>query len=578
MIRIACLMVLMVVCAAAGRGAFADGLRAGVAACDITPPLGCNMWGYSAREGVAQSVHDPLLAKVLALATEGGSLAIVTLDLGRCFDADLREMIEKRAAEAGIAQVVIVASHTHQGPDMEARDWPSKDSPWQDAAARKVAAAVAAAAAAMEPAVVGFGTGQADLSHNRRLVLPDGSVRMFWRNEKREPTSPRDQTVRVLRVDSADGRHLALLVNYACHAVVLGPDNLMLSADYVGAMRREVEAKWSGQCLFAQGACGDINPYVDKTPLDRGGVEEMEKMGRALAGEVLRAAEGIAPQPLPQSTMITSRRVFDLASRWEFSDAAMKELLRKYQPYVERYGEERVRAFVTRMTEGASVPVTTAVLGGRYAFCAFPGEFFVEHQLELARRSPLAATMFFGYADGMAGYFPTIQAAVEGGYGAGYSTFVEVGAGERMVDHAVISVLQAIGKLQPIPSEEAPDYPEEEQQAKGAAPAISLDAWFAALPDSFNAEAAGDLRAVYYFHVTGPAGGEYTVTVADGKCAVEKARPEKPDLTVTIADTDMAAVAAGQTSPVAAFLGGKLQVDGDMALAMKLQELFFGAG
>jgi len=457
-LRIACLIVAVTLFAACDK-TLAAGLRAGVAACDITPPVGCAMWGYSARAGASQSVHDPLMAKALVLAADSGSLAIITLDLGRPFDPDLREQIEKRAAAAGIGHIILVASHTHQGPDMEARDWPSKDAPWQAAAASKVADAVAQAAANMKPAVIGFAAGQADLGHNRRLVMPDGSVRMFWRNEKRTPTSPVDKTVRVLRVDATDGGHIALLVNYACHAVVLGPDNLMLSADYVGVMRREVESKWSGQCLFAQGACGDINPYMDKTPLNQNGVEEMEKMGRALATEVLRVAAGIAPTSVNESRIVMARRVFDLAPRWEYSEATIKELRKKYQPYIERYGEERVRQYIERMTKGASVPATAAVLGGAYAFCGFPGEFFVQHQLDLARRSPLAATMFFGYADGYAGYFPTIQAAVEGGYGAAYSTSVEVGSGERLVDYAVISILKATGKLKPVPSEEAPDYP-----------------------------------------------------------------------------------------------------------------------
>ena len=537
------------------------------------------MWGYSAREGVAQKVHDPLMAKVLALATDGGSLAIITLDLGRPFDPDLRERIEKRAAKAGIANVIMVASHTHQGPDLEARDWPSKESSWQDSAASKVADAATQAAANMEPATIGFAAGEVDLAHNRRLVLPDGSVRMFWRNEKRVSTSPVDKTVRVLRVDAADGRHLALLVNYACHPVVLGPDNLMLSADYVGVMRREVESQWSGQCLFAQGACGDINPYMDKTPLAKGGVEEMEKMGRALAAEVLRVAQGTATQPLAEPSISFSRRVFDLEPRWEVSEATIKELRQKYQPYVERYGEERVRQYIERMTKGASVPGSVAVVGGRYALCGFPGEFFVAHQLALTRRSPLAATMFLGYADGYAGYFPTVQAATEGGYGAGYSTSVEVGAGERMVDYAVISILKAVGRLKPVPSEEVPDYPEQTTQtseAKGGPSMASLDSWFTALPERFDAAAAGDLSAVFYFAVTGPEGGDYAVTVAGGKCTVQKAKPENPDLTMTIADTDLADIATGQADPVSAFMAGRLQIDGDIGLAMKIKDLFFG--
>jgi neutral ceramidase len=574
--RFALIMTFTAIFALAAACAMGQGLRAGVASCDITPPLGCSMWGYSAREGVANKVNDPLYAKVLALATDDGSIAIVSLDLGRCFDPDLRDQIEKRARDAGIANVILAASHTHQGPDMETREWPSKDAPWQDAAARKVADAVVEAAHNMQPVVIGFATGEADLAHNRRKVMPDGSVRMFWRNEKREPTSPVDKTVRVLRIDSADGKHLALLVNYACHAVVLGPDNLMLSADYVGAMRRNVESKWGGQCQFAQGACGDINPYVDKTPLDKGGLAEMEKMGAALAAEVLRVADGIQPAALEKSKVVVARRTFDLESRWEFSEAAIQEQLKKYKSYVESMGEARVRAYIERMTKGISVPATAAVIGDRYAFCAFPGEFFVEHQLNLARRSPLAATMFIGYADGMAGYFPTIQAAVEGGYGAGYSTFVEVGAGERLVDYAVISMLKAIGKLQAVPGAEVPDYPEEPKAtAERTANVSSVDQWFTAMSASFDPKAAGDMNAVYYFKVTGEGGGDFAVTIANGQCKLDKAAPEKADLTATIAAADMLAIARGELDPVSAYMGGNLLIDGDLNLALRMKDLFF---
>jgi putative sterol carrier protein len=350
----------------------------------------------------------------------------------------------------------------------------------------------------------------------------------------------------------------------------------MLSADYVGAMRRGVESKWGGQCMFAQGACGDINPYMDKTPLDKGGVAEMEKMGAALATEVLRVADGIEAAPLAMSKVVTSRRTFNLESRWQFTEAAMQEQLKKYKPYLERMGEARVRAYVERMTKGISVPATTAVVGGRYALCAFPGEFFVEHQLNLTRRSPLAATMFIGYADGMAGYFPTIQAATEGGYGAGYSTFVEVGAGERLVDHAIISILKAIGKLQPVPSQEVPDYPEEPKpSAERIGNVSSVDQWFTTMSASFDAKAAGDLKAVYYFKVTGDGGGDFAVTIANGQCKVDKATPEKPDLTATISAPDMLAIARGELDPVSAYMGGNLLIDGDLNLALRMKDLFF---
>lgn len=103
---------------------------------------------------------------------------------------------------------------------------------------------------------------------------------------------------------------------------------------------------------------------------------------------------------------------------------------------------------------------------------------------------------------------------------------------------------------------------------------VSLDSWFMGLPDRFDAAAAGDLSAVFYFAIGGAGGGDYTVRVAEGKCEVTKAKPENPDLIATVTDTDMAAIAAGELDPVSAFMAGKLQVDGDLALAMRLPDLF----
>jgi putative sterol carrier protein len=110
--------------------------------------------------------------------------------------------------------------------------------------------------------------------------------------------------------------------------------------------------------------------------------------------------------------------------------------------------------------------------------------------------------------------------------------------------------------------------------AAAGAPA-SLDAWFLGLPKQFKADAAGDMKAVYFFDVTGEGGGNYAITIANGQCTVEKAKPEKPDLTITIAAPDMMAITTGELDPMAAFMTGKLKIDGDMSLAMKMGDLFF---
>ena len=87
------------------------------------------------------------------------------------------------------------------------------------------------------------------------------------------------------------------------------------------------------------------------------------------------------------------------------------------------------------------VGVAVGVLksGGELAFVSLPGEPFVQLQLDLKARAPVAFTFMLGYTNGYTGYFPTLQANREGGYGAswGETMHVEPAAGEAMIDAAV---------------------------------------------------------------------------------------------------------------------------------------------
>ena len=125
---------------------------------------------------------------------------------------------------------------------------------------------------------------------------------MFWRNEMRMSTTfPVDPTVGVIRIDRAGSTPLAVLVHYACHPVVFGPDNLDYSADYPGEMRRYVEQEMGGgsMAFFLQGAPGDINPYYDKTPLIEDAEAVMKQTGRQLGAEAVRIARTIQTRVPP---------------------------------------------------------------------------------------------------------------------------------------------------------------------------------------------------------------------------------------------------------------------------------------
>jgi hypothetical protein len=98
---------------------------------------------------------------------------------------------------------------------------------------------------------------------------------------------------------------------------------------------------------------------------------------------------------------------------------------------------------------GVRPHLTAALLDGRIGFVGVSGEFFCGHSLHLKRRARLEHLLFLGYCNDYQQYFPTIEAASEGGYGTdAFVAPAEFGAGERVMDRALVHFYQMRGKLQ----------------------------------------------------------------------------------------------------------------------------------
>jgi hypothetical protein len=94
------------------------------------------------------------------------------------------------------------------------------------------------------------------------------------------------------------------------------------------------------------------------------------------------------------------------------------------------------------------------LINKRIAIATMPGEPFVDYQISWRERCPAHNAFLIGYANGYYGYFPTIVSATLGGYGAANpATWVEVGAGDRMLDDAVTTTYQLLNRLKPAPED-----------------------------------------------------------------------------------------------------------------------------
>lgn len=273
--------------------------RAGFARADITPPVGIyhRMWGAAVHDR-STAVHRPLLATALWIAPPEGvdaSQARLVLALDHCIleraEHDHIRAAAAKAASLDAAHVQVSLSHTH-GAGLMSRsraDQPGGDliGPYLDGLAETCAKLAAEAIRNAQPATIVYGAGRCALAAHRDFFdeKRGGYVCGF------SPTGPADDTVTVARINSAAGRTLGTLVNYACHPTTLAWQNTAISPDYVGAMREAIERQSGGPCLFLQGASGDLGPREGFV----GDKEIADRNGRQLAFASLAAIEALPP-------------------------------------------------------------------------------------------------------------------------------------------------------------------------------------------------------------------------------------------------------------------------------------------
>jgi hypothetical protein len=398
-----------------------DELRAGAAKGEITPPVGYAMWGYGARhDQPCEGVLDPLHARALVLAVGPQRIAVVSLDLGRAPTRQSTAAIRDKVKGAGIAHVFLVASHTHHGPVLELDDWPDPKNSYVRRLEQKLADLILEANKALVPARLGVASKEVPFNRNRHSKRDDRPV---------------DREFLVLRVEDVEGKPIAHAVNFAAHPTMTSMQVRKFSADYPGALAALVEKETGAPCLFLQGAAGDLstNPGENAGP---------EKFGQALGREALTLAKTIRCGESKEASLAVKEEDFAFHSRISLGNPLLRRL------YDGAFFPKLVDFYEREYREGVRPHLTVALLDGRVGFVGVSGEFFCGHSLSLKRRARLEHLLFLGYCNDYQQYFPTIEAAAEGGYGADPMVSpVEPGGGERMMDRALVHLYTMRGQL-----------------------------------------------------------------------------------------------------------------------------------
>jgi neutral ceramidase len=465
-------------------------LQAGVARCDITPPVGIAHGNWTAQvHQRAEGVDLPLTCTALAASDGQESIILAEWELLYTLDGEaLAETRQRITALTGVPadHIRLSAAHNHAGPSL--------GPPWFEAGAEMVAPYLAslpdrlagaclAAWRGMRPARIAAATGHSLVNCNRRLPWQPGRPLM----------TPNvdcfvDHELIVARIDNEAGQPLAILVNFAAHPTILAYDNRLISPDYPGTLRRMVESLSGATCLFLQGAAGNQVTLRDHTNQ----LEDARWVGRQLGLEAVRLAEAIrtrpgarqivkhvesswtmgvtdyVPDPLADEAALTrvNSRVRRVSlPRWQQPPPGAAEIenaqalqARLADLHRQKAGAEQVRAANLNVRRALMQLETTrqrsepgpiqmelqAIRLGPLALLSMPLEPFAEIGAALKASSPFAATMVSGYSNGMLGYLPVAEAYPEGGYEVWVTPFAPEAAALVVENgHALLAELYA---------------------------------------------------------------------------------------------------------------------------------------
>ncbi|MGD9520188.1 MAG: neutral/alkaline non-lysosomal ceramidase N-terminal domain-containing protein [Armatimonadota bacterium] len=397
-------------------------LQAGFGKADLTPPLGTHLAGHFS-ERPAQGIHDPLLATAVVMESGDERLAIVSCDLlgvPREVVRSVRDLVHQQVGlEAH--QVMVHGTHTHAGPEMRSERH-GVDGRYVDLAIQKIATAVVLAVRNLAPCELVFTRGsESRLSFNRRFWMKDGSVRMnpgIGNTDIVRPAGPIDPDVLGLWV-MREGQPAGLVANFACHLDVLGAQYLV-SADVPHYLRQTLSDALARSIpvVYLSGTCGDINHINVTGGPGQSGFDHSAKMGRTLAGELLRSLQEAVPiEDTPLIGLSTQ-----VQTSWRGWPEAEVEAARRTvdDPSVEkatwtRHRAMRILTVDAHHGEPRELEVQVFRIGSA-AVVGVPGEVFCGVGLDIKKASPLPHVMVAELCNDNPGYIPLPSAFDEGGY------------------------------------------------------------------------------------------------------------------------------------------------------------------
>ena len=393
-------------------------LLVGVGRSDITPKVGCQLFGYR-PDLYSDGVNDNLTATAFAFSYGAVKALMVTVSV--CLlDNEITDFFKAEINErynVPRENILISATHTHTGPStINMPGWGDVDRPYYEEILKpQIFSAIEEAVGNMQVATVGIGVGKSKLGINRRHLNY-----LNYADLGQSEWGVYNPKMTIVSFKNNENKVFGNIIHYGCHGTVAGLST-KISRDWAGVMTDALEEESGAITAFFNGPEGDVGPRISTggTTAELSYIYEVGAIGAKDAVNIYNSIEeykvgSFAVASGNISLPYAQRISYEEAKKGceEFSLDAIncdKQMAVYYNKVKESYENNYV--------EKESFQLEQSVIRiGDVAFVGFPYELFSEIGLRVDEHIKDLHVLSLSNTNGSLGYFPTQDQLCRGGY------------------------------------------------------------------------------------------------------------------------------------------------------------------
>lgn len=435
----------------------------------VNPDEPVRLSGYG-NEGTRylKEINGDIKVFVIAISDGmGNDILWINTDLIQisAVNGDTMQMMVNTATGVPIERIYISGNHSHSAPSFNSNSEESER--YQTKFFTALTEVAVEAMADRKPATMEVGsveTENLNFVKHYQYVDENGVTKYFGDNfgtavynETTKHTTEVDPTMHLLRF-KREGEKDLVVCNWRAHPHFTGGSKkYVLSSDYPGFFREAMEQQLGIDCVYFQGACGNVNSSTRLAAERR--TTDVRTFGKLLADYAIEGLENNMT-PIESGEVKTVQYEYwgeinhtfdDLYTQAKVVTAVWSQTNSwdECGPHMYAYGirspyhANAIVANYSRTTEKDGKLIMNAVsIGDSFAFVTFPGELFDTISVGVEEGSPFASTMLIGYSNGHIGYLPSAYAFEYTSYETDITRFV-AGTGEIVRDQ-YISMLESL--------------------------------------------------------------------------------------------------------------------------------------